>query len=65
MSANELNGKLKQAKGFARELWGEIIGDERAFTAGAHDRIIGKLQVLLDINQDEAEERFDGTVKKS
>ena len=59
MYNNKLRGTWDQVKGFSRELWGEITGDEQAFSAGLRERMIGRLESYRDMNRDGAEQQID------
>jgi len=42
-------------QGFSLQFWGELIGDERRFNAGRHQRLVGRLESEKGLNHDEAE----------
>jgi uncharacterized protein YjbJ (UPF0337 family) len=59
MYYNKLRGIWDQVKGFSRELWGEITGDEQAFSAGLRERMMGRLVSYRGMNRDDAEQQID------
>lgn len=59
MFSNRLQGAWDQVKGFNRELWGELTGNERAFSAGKRQLLIGRLEAGYGMNRDEAEQKVD------
>ncbi|BCR04554.1 CsbD family protein [Desulfuromonas versatilis] len=48
-------GQLDRAKGMAREFWGELTGDQKAFLEGRRERMIGRLEAKYGLNREEAE----------
>ena len=59
MYSNKLHGSWDQLTGVARELWGEIVGDEKLFANGLRQRMIGRLESYLDMSHDDAEQQID------
>ena len=59
MYSNKLRGSLDQVKGFSSELWGEMTGDDQAFSAGLRQRMIGRLESYCDMTHDDAEQQID------
>jgi uncharacterized protein YjbJ (UPF0337 family) len=59
MYNNKLRAIWDQVKGFSRELWGDIIGDEQAFSAVLRQRMIGRLVIYRGMNRDDAEQQTD------
>jgi len=59
MHVNKLHGFWDQCRGFGRELWGEVIGDDELFAAGQRQRMIGRLECYRGLNQTEAEQQVD------
>jgi uncharacterized protein YjbJ (UPF0337 family) len=59
MFRNKLRGSWNRVKGFSRELWGEMTGDEYAFSAGQRQRMIGRLESYRDMTHDHAEQQID------
>ena len=59
MYSNKLRGSWDQVKGFSRELWGEMTGDNQAFSAGLRQRMIGRLESYRDMTHDDAEQQID------
>ena len=55
MGSNELRGRWDQVKGLSRGIWGELIGNEQAYSAGQRQRLIGKLETRYGLSRDEAE----------
>ncbi len=58
MRSERVQGWWTQARGLAREFWGEVTGNELEFNAGLHERLVGKIQEQLNISRDEAEKRL-------
>lgn len=59
MFSNRLQGTWDQVKGFNRELWGELTGNAREFSAGRRLLLIGRLEAGCGMNRDEAEQQVD------
>jgi uncharacterized protein YjbJ (UPF0337 family) len=59
MYNNKLRAIWDQVKGFSRELWRDIIGDEQAFSAGLRQRMIGRLVSYRGMTRDDAEQQTD------
>ena len=59
MYNNKLRGSLDRIKGFSRELWGEMTGDDQTFSAGLRQRMIGRLESYSDMIHDDAEQQID------
>jgi uncharacterized protein YjbJ (UPF0337 family) len=59
MYTNKLRGSLDQVKGYGRELWGEMTGDDHAFSSGLRQRMIGRLESYHDMTHDHAEQQID------
>ena len=59
MYSNKLRGSWDQVKGFSREFWGEITGDDQAFSSGLRQRMIGRLESYHDMTRDQAEQQID------
>jgi len=59
MYRNKLRGSMDQVKGFSRELWGEITGDDKVFSSGLRQRMIGRLESYSDMARDDAEQQID------
>jgi len=64
MDSNELHGKWDQVKGFVKELWGELTGDELDYIAGERGRLVGKLEEKYGMTREEAEKQVDAIVDK-
>lgn len=62
MLNNRLHGTWDQVKGFSQELWGELTGNEKQFTAGLRLRRVGRLETDLDLSQNRAEQELDKRV---
>lgn len=59
MYSNKLHGSWDQLMGVARELWGEIVGDEKLFANGLRQRMIGRVESYQDINHVDAAQQVD------
>ncbi len=57
MKDQVFQGKWDRAKGFARELWGELTGDDLEFIAGQRERLIGQLEEKYGLSREEAEQQ--------
>lgn len=55
MNRQKLRGKWDRTKGYTKELWGELSGDEVSFFAGQRDRLIGRLEEKYNLSRTEAE----------
>ena len=56
---NRMEGRWDQVKGIARELWGELSGDEQQFSAGQIERLIGRMEEKYGLSREEAKRRVD------
>ncbi len=59
MKNQELQGKWDQVKGFAKEFWGELTGDDLDFIAGQRERLIGQLEEKYGMSREEAEKQVE------
>ena len=59
MFSNRLLGAWDQVKGFNRELWGEVTGNAREFSAGRRQLLVGRLEAGYGMNREEAEQKVD------
>ena len=59
MFTHKLRGTWDQVAGLGREFWGELSGNEKAFTAGQRQRMIGRLEVRNDLSRAEAARRCE------
>ena len=59
MHSNKLHGFCDQLKGVGRELWGEIVGDEKLFSIGLRQRMIGRVESYQDMNHADAVQQVD------
>lgn len=59
MNNKELRGTWDQVKGFGREIWGELSGNEQSFFAGQKQRLIGKLEARFGLSREQAKHRVD------
>ena len=59
MHSNKLHGSWDQLIGVGRELWGEIIGDEKLFSSGLRQRMIGQVESYQDKNYADAVKQVD------
>jgi uncharacterized protein YjbJ (UPF0337 family) len=64
MKSQIFRGKWDQIKGLAKELWGELTGDELDFIAGQRERLIGKLEEKYNITRAEAEKQVEEFERK-
>lgn len=61
---HQVEGRWEQVKGIARELWGELSGDEQQFNAGQIERLIGRMQEKYDLSREEAKRRVDDFLRE-
>ena len=59
MYRNKLRSSMDQVRGFSRELWGEITGNDKVFSSGLRQRMIGRLESYSDMARDDAEQQID------
>ena len=59
MNWDTIEGKWKQAKGQAKEKWGELTDDELDQIDGKRDQLVGKVQERYGIAKDEAEKQVN------
>ena len=64
MNSHVVKGKWDQAKGIAKEFWGELTGDDLDFEAGQRERFIGLLEEKYDLTRADAESRVVGMESK-
>jgi uncharacterized protein YjbJ (UPF0337 family) len=66
MNWEQIKGKWNQAKGQAKEKWGDLTDDDLTVIAGKRDQLVGKIQERYGIAKEEAEkqvEEFQGSCK--
>ncbi len=64
MESPLLKSRWLQAKGILKELWGEITGDELEFIDGQRDRLVGKLQQIYGLSEEEAQREVDRIIDR-
>lgn len=69
MNRNEMEGKWKQAKGRAKEKWGDLTDDDLDRIDGRKERLVGVLQERYGKSEEaaskEADDFFDSLEKAS
>ena len=63
MNDDEMQGKLKQAKGRIQSKWGELTGDEVERMEGDREELIGKVQEKYGYSREKAEQEVDEFVR--
>ena len=64
MENEPLRARWLQVKGVLKELWGEITGDELEFIDGQRDRLVGKLQQIYGMSEEEAQKEVDKIIDR-
>ena len=64
MENEPLKARWLQVKGVLKELWGEITGDELEFIDGQRDRLVGKLQQIYGMSEEEAQKEVDKIIDR-
>jgi uncharacterized protein YjbJ (UPF0337 family) len=64
MNWDIIKGNWKQAKGKAREEWGDLTDDELEQIGGEKDQLIGKLQERYGWERMDAERRVDAFAER-
>jgi uncharacterized protein YjbJ (UPF0337 family) len=59
MNWDQVEGKMKQWMGSAKQRWGKLTDDELQQLAGKRDEIVGKLQEKYGWTREEAEKDYD------
>ena len=59
MNWDQVEGKMKQWMGSAKERWGKLTDDELQQIGGKRDQMIGKLQEKYGWTREKAEKDFD------
>ncbi len=59
MKSNRLHGYWDRCSGFAREFWGEVTGNEKLFSAGLRQRMVGRLECMQGRSRPDAEQQID------
>ena len=65
MNWNQIEGNWKQFKGQVKETWGKLTDDDLEIIGGKKDKLIGKLQEIYGIAQNEAEVQLQKFQEKS
>ena len=66
MTWNEIRGQWRELDGKIRQQWGRLTDDDMARIKGRREVLIGRLQALYDLDQQEAAaqvERFRASIK--
>ncbi len=63
MNDDEMQGKLKRAKGRVQSKWGELTGDEVERMEGDREELIGKVQEKYGYSREKAEQEVDEFVR--
>jgi uncharacterized protein YjbJ (UPF0337 family) len=59
MDQNTFEGRWKQARGKAREWWGQLTDDELDRIGGKKDQLMGALQAKYGYTKEQAEQEID------
>ncbi len=65
MNKDQMEGKLKQWKGAAKERWGKLTDDDLEMISGHHEQLIGKIQERYGIAREEAQKQADAWMKST
>ncbi len=57
MNWDQIEGKWKQAKGQARQKWGDLTDDDLDQVKGKREELVGKVQERYGITKDAAEKQ--------
>ena len=57
MNWDQIEGKWKQAKGLAKEKWGELTDDDLDRIDGKRQELVGKVQEKYGVAKEEAEKQ--------
>ena len=55
MNWDQVEGKWKQMKGSAREMWGKLTDDDLEKIQGKRDQLVGQVQERYGVAKEEAE----------
>ncbi|MEX1022891.1 MAG: CsbD family protein [Dehalococcoidia bacterium] len=59
MNWDQIQGKWSQARGQAKERWGELTDDDLDRVDGMKDQLVGRIQERYGIAKEEAEQQAD------
>lgn len=59
MNQDMFAGRWKQARGKAKEWWGQLTDDELDRIAGQKDQLVGALQAKYGYTKEQAEQEID------
>lgn len=59
VNADMFQGKWKQLRGRAKQVWGDLTDDDLAKVDGSYDRFVGVLQEKYGYSKEEAQEKID------
>jgi uncharacterized protein YjbJ (UPF0337 family) len=60
MNKDQVDGRVKEAKGTIKEVTGQLVGNEKLEAKGASQKVIGKAQAKFgDIKQDVKDAKKD------
>jgi uncharacterized protein YjbJ (UPF0337 family) len=63
MNWDQVQGKLKQAKGSMKQRWAKLTDDDITFMSGSRDQFVGRLQERYGIAKEEAEKQVEAWLK--
>jgi uncharacterized protein YjbJ (UPF0337 family) len=58
MNWDRIQGNWKQLHGKAKQQWGRLTDDHLDVISGQREELLGKIQEIYDIEEDEAEEQI-------
>lgn len=58
MNKDQMKGSWNQFKGKVKEKWGKLTDDDLTIAEGEEDQLVGKLQKLYGLTEEEAKERL-------
>jgi uncharacterized protein YjbJ (UPF0337 family) len=59
MNWDQMQGKLKQMKGAAKQQWGKLTDDDLDYMSGSRDQFVGRLQERYGIAKEVAQRQAD------
>ena len=64
MNWDQIEGRWKEVKGKAREMWGDLTDDELDQAAGKRDQMVGLIQKKYGDSKADAERKVDEWTRK-
>jgi uncharacterized protein YjbJ (UPF0337 family) len=64
MNSDQIEGKVKQFNGFAKQQWGKLTDEDLTVVAGRAEQLAGKIQERYGIAREEAQKQVDAWTKR-